>query len=304
LENTQYAPSTKFYVEDQLAGTPWVTKLPFPVHVIERVETYDHISQNRFVSRYTYHHGYFDGAEREFRGFGMVEQRDTEEIGTAPAIPVTAPDTNWGAESFVPPVVTKTWFHTGAYFEQDQLEAYFRRIEYFQGDSQAVFLPDTVLPSQLSEQEEWEACRALKGSMLRREIYAEDAPPGSTTATIQRSKTPYTVSEQNYTIEVVQPVATNRHAVFFTRPRETLSYHYERNPADPRIGHELALQVDAFGAVERSMAIGYPRRPNPSRLPEQAETHMTFTVNRVANDATQPDWYRVGLPVETSVCHP
>src|SRR5262249_19531021 len=28
----QYAPSTKFYLQDKLAGKPWVTKLPFPVH--------------------------------------------------------------------------------------------------------------------------------------------------------------------------------------------------------------------------------------------------------------------------------
>ena len=52
--------------------------MPFPVHVVERVETYDRISRNRFVTRYKYHHGYFDGEEREFRGFGMVEQFDTE----------------------------------------------------------------------------------------------------------------------------------------------------------------------------------------------------------------------------------
>ena len=43
------------------AGRPWITRLPFPVHVVERVETYDRISGNRFVTRYAYHHGYFDG---------------------------------------------------------------------------------------------------------------------------------------------------------------------------------------------------------------------------------------------------
>ena len=80
-----YAPSTKFYLQDKLDGKPWITNLPFPVHCVERVETYDRISGNRFVSRYAYHHGYFDGVEREFRGFGMVEQRDTEEIGDVPA---------------------------------------------------------------------------------------------------------------------------------------------------------------------------------------------------------------------------
>ena len=35
----QYAQSTKFYLADKLAGKPWITKLPFPVHVVERVET-------------------------------------------------------------------------------------------------------------------------------------------------------------------------------------------------------------------------------------------------------------------------
>ena len=55
------------------------------MHVVERVETYDRISGNRFVTRYAYHHGYFDGIEREFRGFGMVEQWDTEEFATLDA---------------------------------------------------------------------------------------------------------------------------------------------------------------------------------------------------------------------------
>ena len=62
-----YASSTKFYLADKAAGTPWVTRLPFPVHVVERVETYDRVSRNRFVTRYTYHHGFYDGVEREFR---------------------------------------------------------------------------------------------------------------------------------------------------------------------------------------------------------------------------------------------
>ena len=78
--HVHYAPSTKFYLADKLAGKPWITRFPFPVHVVERVETYDRISGNRFVTRYAYHHGYFDGVEREFRGFGMVEQFDTEEF--------------------------------------------------------------------------------------------------------------------------------------------------------------------------------------------------------------------------------
>ena len=67
-----------YWLADKLAGNPWITRIPFPVHVVERVETHDRISGNRFVTRYAYHHGYFDGVEREFRGFGLVEQWDTE----------------------------------------------------------------------------------------------------------------------------------------------------------------------------------------------------------------------------------
>ena len=37
--------------------------MPFPVHVVERVETFDHLSCNRFVTRYAYHHGHFDRVE-------------------------------------------------------------------------------------------------------------------------------------------------------------------------------------------------------------------------------------------------
>jgi len=33
-----------------------------------------------FINAYTYHHGYYDHAEREFRGFGRVEQTDTEDF--------------------------------------------------------------------------------------------------------------------------------------------------------------------------------------------------------------------------------
>ena len=121
----QYAPSTKFYLQDKRDGKPWITRLPFPVHVVERVETYDHISGNRFVTRYAYHHGYFDGEEREFRGFGMVEQFDTEEFAALTADGTLPAATNLDAASHVPPVLTKTWFHTGIYVGRDHVSDFF-----------------------------------------------------------------------------------------------------------------------------------------------------------------------------------
>ena len=92
--------------------------MPFPVHVVERVETYDRVSGNGSSRRYTYHHGYFDGVEREFRGFGRVEQWDTEEFAALNAGQRPA-GTNLDESSHVPPVLTRTWFHTGVYLDRD-----------------------------------------------------------------------------------------------------------------------------------------------------------------------------------------
>src|SRR5262249_24612102 len=198
----QYAPSTRFYLADRAAGTPWITRLPFPVHVVERVETDDRISGNRFVTRSAYHHGYFDGTEREFRGFGMVEQWDTEEFAALNADQQLAPATNIDASSHVPPVLTRTWFHTGVFMDRLHVSNFFAGLidaqdtgEYFREpgleDDQArrLLLDDTVLPPGMSAAEEREACRALKGSMLRQEVYALDGT--------HRESCPYSVTEQN-----------------------------------------------------------------------------------------------------------
>ncbi|HKE57533.1 MAG TPA: SpvB/TcaC N-terminal domain-containing protein, partial [Pyrinomonadaceae bacterium] len=88
VTRVQYAPSTRFYIEDQKrTQTRWRSPLPFPVHVVALVETIDQISSTRLTTEYRYHHGYWDGAEREFRGFGMVEQFDSETSGPAPQVP-------------------------------------------------------------------------------------------------------------------------------------------------------------------------------------------------------------------------
>jgi hypothetical protein len=306
----QYAPSTKFSLADKYAGKPWITKLPFPVHVVERVETYDHISRTRFVTRYAYHHGYFDGVEREFRGFGMVEQWDTEVLAALTMAGELPVGDNIDAASHVPPVHTKTWFHTGVSLGRARVSNFFAglldthdRGEYYREpawrdddvEASKRLLDDTILPAGLTVEEEREACRALKGAMLRQEVYALD---GTGTADSPDGH-PYTVTEQNFSISVLQRRGDNPHAVFFTHAREAITSHYERTPTDPRITHALTLEVDDFGNVLRSIAVGYPRADVPERQPEQNETHLTLTLTRVANRDDQPDWRHIGLPVET-----
>ena len=255
-----YAPSTRFYLDDAAAGRPWITRLPFPVQVVERTETIDWIGRNRLVTRYAYHHGYFDGYEREFRGFGMVEQWDTEEFR-----PDTAFDdgefVNWDQQSWSPPALTRTWFHTGA-FQQAEAVTQQYQSEYWiepalrpanrAADAAAMRPPDTVIPDGLAPYEIQEAYRALKGQALRVETYAED---GSAAAA-----NPYAVVESNFTIQCLQPMGMNLHAVFFVHPRESLTCYYERGAADPRVAHEVTLEADLYGNVTRGVFIGYPRR--------------------------------------------
>jgi RHS repeat-associated protein len=312
-----YAPSTKFYLQDKYDGRPWITRLAFPVHVVERVETYDYISRNRFVTRYAYHHGYFDGEEREFRGFGMVEQWDTEAFAALTGDETLPAATNVDAAFHVPPIRTKTWFHTGVSVGRDHVSDFFAGLldaedkgEYYREPSlsdeqaKALLLPDTVLPAGLTPEEEREACRTLKGMMLRQEVYADDAPPGSSDAMIQRARTPYTVVEQDFTIRTLQPRGANRHAVFFTHACEAITYHYERNPTDPRVAHALTLEVDDFGNVLKSAAVGYGRRQADSDLEpwdqgKQNRTLITYTEERVTHPVETPPDYRAPLPCET-----
>src|SRR5690606_151741 len=108
----EYVSSTRFYLEDRRRGTPWVTKLPFPVHCVSRVMVKDRWRGTRFTTQYSYHHGYFDGPEREFRGFGRVDQIDIESFGTFAAGNTSSPYITEDSKLYQPPVKTVTWYHT------------------------------------------------------------------------------------------------------------------------------------------------------------------------------------------------
>lgn len=280
-----YAASTAFCLADARAGRPWPTRLPFPVHVVERVEAVDHIGRTRFVTRFAYHDGYFDGVEREFRGFGMVERIDTEEFGTI------------GTD--VPPVLTKTWTHTGAMVNLSNSSGYYRESGLGDEESGVRLLPDTILPDGLTLAERREAARALKGLMLRQEVYGLDRTA--------KAETPYSVTEQNFTVAMLQPRAANRHAVFHTHPRESLVFHYERDAADPRIQHTMTLRCDDYGNVLATAAIGYGRRTDAPGLAlldapdaaQQTGTICTYTENDVTNLVDSQDYYRTPLTSES-----
>ncbi|WP_461644097.1 SpvB/TcaC N-terminal domain-containing protein [Labilibaculum euxinus] len=271
----QYAPSTKFFMQDKLAGTPWITRLPFPVHVLEHVEDHEQVSDTKLVSRYAYHHGHYDVHEREFRGFGMVEQWDTENLA----------DTT---EGYQPPVYTKSWFHNGIYDKKETITTQFAQ-EYFSGDSEAWQLPDSILPTGLTPDEEREACRALRGQLLRSEIYAKD---DSAMADL-----PYVVEEKNTSVKMLQPKGQNKHAVFLPIANEAISYHYERNVYDPRIAHSVTLNTDEYGNVLDAFSIAYPRRSYLA-AEEQKSLKLVCTQNSYIN-RSESNLQIIGVPCES-----
>lgn len=274
-----YKPSTHYYLEASRSGKPWVTKLHFLVQCLAKVETFDHITGLRFASEYAYYHGFYDHAEREFRGFGRVDQVDTEEFEN-----FALNDASNVVEQSLrqPPVMTKTWFHTGAFIDTDTILDQFAD-EYYKNEAIRTHpLSRPILPEGLTAQEWREALRACKGMTLRSEVYGLD---GSLF-----EPHPYSVSESTVDIGMVQPKSVNQYACFQVLGTESISYQYDRNPADPRINHTLTLEFDELGLPLKTASIGYPRlglddEPLPREVMDaQANTTIAYQESDLTHD--------------------
>jgi RHS repeat-associated protein len=275
-------PSTRLSIQDRLAGRPWATTPPFPVHVVERLETVDEITGARLVTSYRYRHGYYDAEDREFRGFGFTEQRDTESFAH---FALSGAGNVVDATLHQPPAVTRTWYATGCFPRGPALAERFAA-EWWDGDPQAPPLAPPVLPAGLDAAGTRDALRALTGRPLRQEVYAEDGSPGA--------GHPYRVGEHRYAVRVLQPGRDGSRAVTHAYALENVNRHYERDPADPRVDHDLTLEVDEFGVAVRSAAVAYPRR-GPG-LPEQSAPLVTYRERDVAH-RSDAAVHRLGTPV-------
>jgi RHS repeat-associated protein len=334
----QYAPSTKFYLADKYAGRPWITKLPFPVHVVEKVTVTDTWRKTRFASTYSYHHGYFDGGEREFRGFGRVEQVDVESFGDFAAGNVASPYITDDKTLYQPPVKTITWYHTGAALDRQRILTQFQA-EYVPNSLAALpghaafltgfnekLLPEPELDATLNDDEWREALRSCKGMTLRQEIYELDVDQLELGKQIPVRL--FSTATHNCHIRCMQPQGHNQHAVFLATESEVLSYHYELDlrsvtiPAhsgpikplepDPRIAHTLNLRFDEYGRALQTVAVVYPRQVPyvdsiPALEPQQlALIHTVQSQRKVAYTETHytnplpddPNQHRLPAPCE------
>ncbi|CCQ57553.1 toxin TcdB middle/C-terminal domain-containing protein [Crocosphaera watsonii] len=328
--------------KDKQQGTPWVTKLPFPVQVVEKVEAIDEISGLSLVTCYSYHHGYYDRIEREFRGFGRVERWDQElerkgqeashfckklnswsltgrrgdgetggnssdqllsvkdnlQLWDAPKGPDIVKDDGYT----VAPVLTKTWYHTGAWQQSLSLFEKYQQ-EYFQGDNRAAKMLQPMFEwgedYQPTPEEVRQANMALKETVLRSEVYGLDGT--------ELEQYPYSVSEAGFNIKLLQPLDENqaseyKNAVFFVWEREAIAYEYERNINDPRIAHNFTVEIDDYGNVLKDCAIAYERRENTDTIPEQNSLKATYSENKFINllDSSEDNekFRLLGVPYE------
>jgi len=305
-----YKSSTQYYLEDKKSGNKWITKLPFPVHCVSKVIIEDKVSQTRFANEYSYHHGYYDTIEREFRGFALVIQKDSETFENF----VQQPVGNQIIEKdfFQPIVTTKSWFHTGAYINRNKLfhqlqEEYYPDALVKQGkitDPALITalnkyqLTEAGLPANLSGTEIIECFRALKGLPLRQEIYSDE---GDDNIRLH----PYSVTQMNYEVQLLQPKSEQKHAVFLSHEKENLAIHFERNPADPRMAHAINIEIDRFGNVLESAAIVYGRLEEDLTLPtkedrqNQTRQHVIYTKNGFTKTIDIPGAYHLPIACES-----
>jgi RHS repeat-associated protein len=265
----EYALSTRFYIDDERQpSTRWRSRLPFPVQVVARVEVIDELSGGKRTTEYRYHQGYWDGEEREFRGFGIVEQLDTETFAryNAPGLHGGQHFNTVDAIRFSPPTLTRTWFHQGQV--QDSQGVWSESgvgATPWSGDP-AIFTPDqrleltsiartaalTADPVRIRH-----ALRTLRGSVLRSELYALDDSPN-------RNR-PYTVTESLYDVREIEPDdpgAADRLRIFFPFQIASRTTQWERG-SDPMTQFAFTGGHDEYGLPHTQLAIAVPRGRNP-----------------------------------------
>ncbi len=256
ITRVQYEPSTRFYLEDQKRPeTRWQTPLPMPVLVVARTEVIDEISGGKLTTEYSYHHGYWDGAEREFRGFGRVDQRDTEtfpdyhDAGLHPgkAFEPVEP------KMFTPPLETRSWFHLGPVGNEfgDWQEPDYSR-EYWSGDPVMFERPAGMRDflKNLPRRVKRDALRTLRGSMLRTELYALD---GS-----ERENRPYTVTESLTGLREEVGPGRDDMRIFFPFALAQRTTQWERGD-DPMTQFSFTEDYEDYGQPRTAIAIACPR---------------------------------------------
>lgn len=244
----EYRSSAQFWLDEKLelqtADRPAVSYLPFPHMVLHWLRQDDEITGNSLMQFFQYFEGYYDGFEREFRGFGRVQQTDSElEPGKAEG-------------GHTAPMRVKSWFHTGRAIDIE-LNA------TCQLDDEITPLGPTVLTAFADGHEqtrnrldidEREIAYALTGRLLRSEVTQADDPEPARL---------FSLTEQRYRVRTV----LDHPSSLLVLEQESRSHQYERFMDDPSCRHAITLEWDSFGQPTHVFSVDCARRRSASDEP-------------------------------------
>lgn len=231
-----------------------VCHLPFPVPVVKKQRQLDEITGNCLTQTFNWRAGTYDSREREFRGFGQLQQADSE---------LATGDDDVG---FSEAVRVCTWFHTGQSLDLP-------RDDYFNRDAGAVPLGNALFSRHHANDDEdetieppdedtrYQIARALAGSVLRSETWAEadlDMPGLAV---------PYAVQELRYRVREIRPQGIYAAAVLLPLLLEKIDCQYDRFVDDPLCRKELNLRFNAQGQPTHALTVSYARRLTETDTP-------------------------------------
>lgn len=290
-----YTTSAREYLRDKLSGKPWHTRVPFPVQVVSRITRTDVHAATQRTTRYEYHHGHYDGREREFRGFAFVEEWNAEVAGASGSAK---------PQDEQPPRLTKRWFHTGAWLQGDL--ALRLAVDYWTDDPEnrklslepdVLHLIDTPAMEGVSMQDHIDAVRALAGRPLREEVYGLDGSP--------EQSMPFVIREFSHGLKVLQPRRGRQAAAVQVLEDQQLDCVIERGVfsllpkpeterprQQPRIQHTIALAHDALGFVVRRATVAYGHLQLTQSA--QGRTWVTVEDRQFHHFTDLPNQFRTG----------
>ncbi|MCA9562082.1 MAG: VCBS repeat-containing protein [Myxococcales bacterium] len=73
VTDVTYGTSVEHMARDGGAGS-WDYRVPFPMIVVDRLDEWDRLTEVHQIVDYTYHDGFYDGVEKQFRGFEEVTE--------------------------------------------------------------------------------------------------------------------------------------------------------------------------------------------------------------------------------------
>ncbi len=292
----KHRSSAQFWLDEKrlelMARQRPVCLLPFPQMVLHWLRQDDEITGNYLMQFHEYFEGYYDGVEREFRGFGKVCQTDSElEPGKAES-------------GHTAPMRTTHWFHTGQSIDRvlkgtckldDENPPLGRTlISEFAAKGRK-----ERLRKRRKAEDDHEIAYALAGRVLRTEVCQADDPAPARL---------FSLSEFRYRVRVVK----DKPSSLLVFELETRSNQYERFMDDPNCQHAVNLAWDEYGHLTHGFTVACARRRIETDKPpfdredqlrawqdshdeQQQSFYLTETLTEFTHLSTDGHWL-LGLP--------